>query len=212
MQQADFDHTHFQQDNEAGDAALLVKFFDKSVQDKAKTEAEGRPVFKDVCYVDIRTVGSKNGFVCRPARQQDKTRFPKHYEAYKQRAEVPTEGTPLVEWTLISRSQAEELAYLNVKTVEQLASVSDGNISVIMGGYDLKSRAKKWLEQAKNVAQENVAEAVKSAKEEAAEQRARADMLEERLAKLEASMMNAEPEAEAEAEPTPKRASRRNRK
>lgn len=191
MQQLDYDHTHFEQGNNAGDQALLVKFFNKPVQDQAATQEQGRPVFKDVCYVDIRTVGSKNGYVCRPARQDDKNRFPRHYKAFLDRVEMPLEGTPLAEWTLISRSQAEEMAYLGVKTVEQLASVSDANIGVIMGGFALKAKATEWLEAAKkNGSDPKVAQALEDAKAEAAQQKARADLLEERLNKLE-SMLEA---------------------
>lgn len=194
MQQLDYDHTHFENGNNAGDAALLVKFFNKAVQDQAATQEQGRPVFKDVCYVDIRTVGSKNGYVCRPARQDDINRFPRHYQAFKDRVEMPLEGTPLSEWTLISRSQAEELAYLGVKTVEQLSSVSDANIGVIMGGYAIKAKAKDWLERAKETGSATKLQAIADeAKAEAAEQKARADMLEERLNKLEKSLL--EPKA-----------------
>ena len=49
----------------------------------------------------------------------------------------------------LTRSQAEELAFLRIKTVEQLAEVSDGNGSQIMNFHALKAEAKKWLESAK---------------------------------------------------------------
>jgi hypothetical protein len=51
-----------------------------------------------------------------------------------------------MEWNLITRTQAEELAFLHIKTVEQLASVKDSNIQNFMGGYTLRDKAKKWLE------------------------------------------------------------------
>jgi hypothetical protein len=53
---------------------------------------------------------------------------------------------PLSEWPQITRTQAEELAFLNVKTVEQMATVKDSNISNMMGGYGLREKAQKWLE------------------------------------------------------------------
>ena len=97
MQQADFDHTLFESGNNAGDAALLVKFFMKTMPDKEATQKESRAIFKDVEYVDIRVAGNRSSNVCRPARPHDISRFPRHYEAFKQRKEVPLEGTPLVE-------------------------------------------------------------------------------------------------------------------
>jgi hypothetical protein len=149
MQQADFDHTLFEDGNNSGDAALLVKFFTKTVPDKEATAAQSRAIFKELEYVDIRVAGSRTSNVCRPARPNDISRFPKHYEAFKQRKEAPIEGTPLTEWAVISRSQAEELSFLNVKTVEQLAAMSDNHASQRMGGYDLKAKATKWLEVAR---------------------------------------------------------------
>ena len=186
MQQAEYDHTLFEQGNNKGDASLLVKFFTKTVPDTDASKKEARAIFKDVEYVDIRVAGSRSSHVCRPARHNDIQRFPKHYEAFKQRKEMPIEGTPLVEWPQISRSQAEELAFLNVKTVEQLSVMADNLAAQRMGGYDLKARAIKWLE---------LADAVKDPLEtveklEAAEKRA--DAAEERANVLEASLQQLE--------------------
>lgn len=213
MQQADFDHTLFEQGNNAGDASLLVKFFLKTVPDKTKSAEENRAMFKDVEYVDIRVAGSRTSNVCRPARPADIARFPRHYEAFKNRQEMPTEGTPLIEWALISRSQAEELAFINVKTVEQLAALSDNFASQRMGGYDLKAKAIKWLEMAKEngtplALQEKLDEA--EARADKAEERANA--LESTLQQMEArlnAMENARVEPEAVEAPTPSRRSKR---
>ena len=96
--------------------------------------------------IDIRVPGSKDN-VCRKATQRDINRFPRHYEAFKARiSDEYLEGMPLKEWPLITRSQVEELAFINVKTVEQLSAVSDANASQIMGIYKLKEKAKEWLE------------------------------------------------------------------
>jgi hypothetical protein len=148
MQTADFNHNDFKDTAEA-DKALLVKFFTKNVENKLETQAAGRPIFKEKTYIEIRIAGQRDAQACRPVTHADKQRFPRHWEAYEKRVEPPTEGTPLTEWTLISRTQAEELAFLHVKTVEQLASVNDTNISNFMGGHGLKEKAQKWLEKAK---------------------------------------------------------------
>jgi len=152
MATADFDHTMFEQGNNAGDETLLVKFFNKPKENKAKTLEEGRPIFDDVVYVDIRVAGSRNGHVCRPARQGDMQRFPRHYAAFKNREEIPLEGTPLSEWSLVTRSQVEELSFFNVKTVEQLAEMSDGNAQGFMGLNTLRQKAKDWVIKAKEAA------------------------------------------------------------
>ena len=118
---ADFNHEDFQStQQQEQDSTLLVKFYIKAVADKTATAEQGRPIFREREYIDIRIPGSRDG-AARPATFRDQQRFPKHYQAFKQRIDQPSEGTPLVEWGMISRSQAEELAFKNIKTVEQLA-------------------------------------------------------------------------------------------
>lgn len=154
MQVAEYNHEEFKS-REAADDTLLVKFFVKAVKDEAKSLEEGRPVFKDVEYIDIRVPGQRDSMACRPASARDIERFPRHYHAFKERTELPQEGTPLSEWPAISRSQAEELSFYNVKTVEQLAELSDTHASQFMGIQALKRQAKDWLEVAKEQAAAN---------------------------------------------------------
>lgn len=134
------------------DAQLLVRFFYKEKEDKAKTQAEGRPIFKDTEYIEIRVRGNRDPQACRPATHADKNRFPRHYEAFKKRVELPEEGTPLAEWPQISRSQIEELSFMSLKTVEQLAKAADTHIGKIRGGYTLKQRAVDWLSSSNTTA------------------------------------------------------------
>ena len=149
MQTADFDHHAFEQNAQSEeDKKLLVKFFMQPRPDKLATVKEGRPIFKDVEYVDIKIPGDRTGGACRPATYQDKIRFSDHYRMFKARIEVPLEGTPLGEWPLITRSLVEELAFHNVKTVEHLAGMADVNIAKFMGLGTLKAKAVTWLETA----------------------------------------------------------------
>jgi hypothetical protein len=105
----------------------------------------GRPVFREKLYIEIRIAGQRDIQAARPATHADKQRFPRHLEAFEKRVEPPTEGMPLIEWPKITRTLAEELAFLNVKTVEQLASMKDANLQQIMGGYGFRDQAVKWL-------------------------------------------------------------------
>lgn len=185
METADFDYKDFETGQQAqGDATLLVKFYLKSTPDAAKSAAEGRPMFKEVEYVDIKIPGSRTGGACRPARQKDLERFPRHYAAFKNRIEEPNDGTPLAEWPAISRSQADELAFFNVKTVEQLAEMSDTNAGQFMGMNALREKAKAWLAKAAEGAPALALAAV------VAEKDAQIAMLSERLNALEGNAPN----------------------
>jgi hypothetical protein len=143
--QAEYNHNDFINTSEA-DKALLVKYFYKQRPDNAATKENGYPSFKDVAYIEIRIAGQRDPQACRPATEADKQRFPAHYKAFLDRVEAPLEGMPLTEWPQVTRSQVESLAFTGVKTVEQLASINDTNISNFMGGYALKAKAQKWLE------------------------------------------------------------------
>ena len=133
-------------------SALLVKFFIRPRLDEAASAEADRPIYREVEYVDIRIPGSPDNRV-RPATPRDKARFPKHYAAFKNRvSQEMLEGTPLAEWPQITRSQVEELAFFGVKTVEQLAGMSDANAQQSRAGFvGLKTKAKEWLDKMHSV-------------------------------------------------------------
>lgn len=147
---AEYNHEDFEQTRQSEqDEKLLVKFYTKTVKDNTKSAEQGRAVFKEIEYVDIRIPGARGTGAARPATFKDKQRFPKHYAAFKARVEMPVEGTPLSEWPVITRAHAEELGFMGVKTVEQLAGMADSNASQFMGGQSFKAKATAWLERAK---------------------------------------------------------------
>jgi hypothetical protein len=67
-------------------------------------------------------------------------------------------GTPLSEWSLISRSQAEELKGLKFHTIEQIAEASDLalqrlGMSAGMSPYTFRDRAKAFLNKSSSDAE-----------------------------------------------------------
>lgn len=149
-QTAEYDYTDFQDSKrDSADATLLVKFYYHPYKDLVASAAEGRPIFVDKEYIDIRVPGQRDS-VNRRANARDKARFPRHYKAFKERIEMPIEGTPLAEWPAISRSLADELAFRNIKTVEQLAELNDNLMHNIHGAQNFKQKAKDWLLRAKD--------------------------------------------------------------
>lgn len=155
--------TLFIEKPDAGDETLYVNFYMKPVLNRLKTdggttvidgkevkvEPAGHPVYDDKEYVTIRGGGDKTLINDRPVNRNDKRRFAKRYEAFKRGVQGGQSGMPLRDWPSITRSQAEELAYFGVVTVEQLATLPDGNIPSIGPVSALKQAATKWLEQAK---------------------------------------------------------------
>jgi len=134
-----------------GDENLLVKFYKGNIQNELKSRQEGRPIFEEVDCIHIMIPGNKDHIIDRPASQMDINRFPDHYRKFKAREDQSEmEGTPLEEWPGVTRAQAEEFRYINIRTVEQLAAVADNHISNVMGGPVLKQKAAKYLEAAKD--------------------------------------------------------------
>tara|TARA_R110000772_G_scaffold33324_9_gene81219 strand:+ start:179 stop:973 length:795 start_codon:yes stop_codon:yes gene_type:complete len=130
------------------DANLLVKFFTKPIPNRTTPHINGVPQFEDAEYVDIRVNGRSDPIV-RRATPHDKQRFSPHYNAFKQRTEMPQVGYPLSEWAAIPRGMVETFTHFNIKTVEQLAGVSDGDAGNIKGGIMFKQKALAFLETLK---------------------------------------------------------------
>lgn len=160
----------------AADATLLVRFFKNPKLNEGKSAIEGRPIFEETDYIQIMQPGNKDSIIIRPATPMDKNRFAEHYRKYTARQEQEyVDGTLLSEWPGVTRSQCEELAYFNIKTVEQLAAVSDSNAQKIMGIQVLKSKAAAYLESADG---EKAAEELRKQKELNAQLMARLEALE----------------------------------
>lgn len=148
METLDYDYTIHSTPGK-GDDTLLVKFFTAPVQDMKASEAAGRPIFKDVEWIDIRIPGNRDNVVNRPTRPTDLTRFPRHYAAFKARdsATEKVVGTLLDQWTWrgMTRARVEELKHFNIRTVEQLANASDAVALNFHGFQEMKLAANRYL-------------------------------------------------------------------
>lgn len=139
----------------AGDDSLFVVFYMGVIKDEAKSIDQGRPIFNDVECVKIVIPGDKNNVNDRPASERDKQRFARQYAAFKQglKEEDQITGTRLHDWPFLSRAQSEELKYLGIRTVEQLAEVRDDVTSRVPGLTNLKQHAQVWLGKSKSAAE-----------------------------------------------------------
>ena len=151
MQTADFNVDDFSTGNRyKGDENLFVRFFTTSVEDKPASAEAQRPIFKEQEMCGIRVPGQQHEN-CYKANYKYKNRFPRHYQAFKDRTEMPVSGTPLSEWGLIADTVVQEMAFFNIKTVEQLAGLRDSVMGKFKGAVGYKNKAQAWLDTA-NVA------------------------------------------------------------
>jgi len=170
---ADFDVADFE--NPEDTKGVYARFYVVPKEDAAASLHEGRPVYKDVVYIEIVSAGNSTNIIRRPVTDMDRRRFRKQHEMFLAGSEDQLVGTPLVEVPWITRSQVEELHYLKVRTLENLASLNDAVCTNIPGMFELKRKAAAYIAKA-------------SADAPFEEMRAENDLLKERLAALEAAM------------------------
>jgi hypothetical protein len=145
----EFDVKDFEDPN--NNSGVYARFYLASKEDRAESEKAGRPIFKDVEYIEILAAGNANNIIRKPASDVERYRFRQQYAKFKEGDTEQLTGTPLTEVPWITRSQVDELLYRKVRTLEQLASLNDADCNV-PGMYELKRKAAAWLVKAQEAA------------------------------------------------------------
>lgn len=134
------------------DRNVIVMFSKEAIQNAAKSEAEGRPIFDAIDYVRIQHPGERD-FDKRPAREEDRMRWPHAWQAYQNNVGQAPAGTPL---DILFPSNPEIVATmkaLQVLTVEHLAEAGEAALSRIgFGARGWQAKAKTFMEMAANAA------------------------------------------------------------
>jgi len=174
------------------DSRLQVRFYKRAVQQEQETLAAGRPIYKEFDFVHICVAGDSLTEIDTYVLPSHKTRFPIQWANYQNRLGADDQevvGTPLHEWPLVSKSQAEELRGMKFHTVESIANASDQQLQRMgmaagMSPYAFRDKAKAFLNTATTAAESDKREQELQA-------------LREELAKkeLETAKMKAETEA-----------------
>lgn len=170
------------------DLALGVEFFLKPVENPRKSAEAGRAIYDEREYIRIALPGDSKSEIVAPANELHYVphlksrvtfaeRFAAAYDAFKRDQADYVHGTPLSAISFVNLAEREELASQKVKTVEQLAGLTDQAIRKLgMGWREKVERAKAFLDRSKETAE--------------------VDGLKARIAELEA-MMRPAPVAEA---------------
>jgi hypothetical protein len=148
-------------DENNADARLQVRFYKRPVQQEAETLASGRPIYKEFDFVHICVAGDTLTEIDTYVLQNHKTRFPIQWANYQNRIGKDDQeviGTPVAEWPLVSKSQAEELRAMRFYTVEAIAGASDQQLQRMgmaagMSPYAFRDKAKSFLNLASDSAE-----------------------------------------------------------
>lgn len=133
------------------DSKLNVKFSTEPVFSKRETYfAEGVPKYVDMDFVTITIPGNRDLIIHTPVTDFYAWRFPHEHAAFKRGQEAAVIGTPLEMWPGILASQVAELKHHGIRTVEQIATLSDSSSGVMRGFYAMKQKAQQFLDDAKD--------------------------------------------------------------
>ena len=147
-------------DTQGADARLAVQFYKKSVKQEDASNEAGRPIFKEFDFVRIMIPGDNLTEIDTYAQESHKQRFPRQWAHYQNKVGTHQDfvGTPIEQWPLITRSQAEELRGLKFPTVESVANCSDQQMQRIgmvagMSPHSFREKAKAFLNLASDSAE-----------------------------------------------------------
>jgi len=149
-------------DDIGADSRLAVTFYKRSMKQEDESMAAGRPIFREFDFVRICIPGDSLTEIDTYADNGHKARFPRQWAHYQNQVgdHEAVIGTPIEEWTIISRSQADELKGIKFATVESVANASDLQIQRIgmiagMNPYSFRDKAKAFLNLADQVGETN---------------------------------------------------------
>jgi hypothetical protein len=144
--------------------APLVRFETRAIENRAESIKQGRYVADDRVFVIVTPAGSKDEFeqeaqtwlssIRERARKgtfnpEWARHFEQHFKAWQEGQELPDMGTPIKTWPLLSPAKVEMYIRANVRTVEDLAALTEEGIKNCgMGARMDKQTAANWLETA----------------------------------------------------------------
>lgn len=133
----------------AGDAGMVVIFYNKAQHSPAKSATEGRPIYEDSVFVKIHAPGERLNVIDRPATDDDRRRWPMQWHQFTQQKQQVPEGTPVDLLYPEHPSIPAMLRAYHVHTVEHLAQLSGNAIDNLgMGAQRYVNDARRFLDQA----------------------------------------------------------------
>ena len=142
-----------------------IDFRHDFIEDRGASDKNGRYMAKDVEIVTLTPAGDNKTLVEEyvprwldnlKARLRNKAISQefydycvKSYDVWKDKGVMDLIGTPIKGWALLSAAQQENLISINIRTVEDLATLTEDGLAAIgMGARALKTKAKTWLDEA----------------------------------------------------------------
>ena len=130
---------------------VFAKFYDRVVKTDEVDKKTGLPVFKEVCFVEIRLKNNTTDIVDQPATEEKKQRFKKEYELYLQSKEELKEGTALSLFAFLTPLEIETLKVRGIFSLEDFSKMTK-NQAEDLGLVKEWEKADEFLKLYKNQA------------------------------------------------------------
>ena len=131
--------------------SLAARFYDRPVKTD-RLDTNGLPVFKNVCYCEIRIRDNTTEVFDQPATDEKIARFPVEYARYQLSRKQVENGTPLEQFAFLTLSEIETCKYRGIFTIEALADLSDVHAKDL-GIEEERILAQRFLEGSRKVKQ-----------------------------------------------------------
>jgi hypothetical protein len=139
----------------------FITFEQRAIEDRDASIKSGGIVMRDVDYVIVRQVGSKDTVekdavewladldrmvALRSYPAEWARHFRDKYDAFKKGQSEPELGLSVRQWPSLSKAQAENLINAGVRTVEDVADMNEPTMQRVgMGARELKKKAATYL-------------------------------------------------------------------
>src|SRR5215831_13713798 len=133
---------------------LRPEFYMDPVRDEAASAQAGREIYREVERVKIIVPGATQAtVVVKNVSDVERNRWPDEYRAWRAGQEMPLSGTPIEHWPLLNSAQVKMLRAVDVRSVEEVARLSDVHVQgLVMGGMSLREQARAWLDNSEYTA------------------------------------------------------------
>ncbi len=147
---------------------IIPKFYREKQFDASASKLAGRAIFREYDAIELMIPGDHTTVHKDAANEEWIRRFPKHWAAYKDGQEQ-VNGMPLEAWheMIPHPGVIEEFRAMKVRSVEDLANLSDAFISRAPMGLEWRKKAKIEVEKQKGLEAHISANAELTAKMEA---------------------------------------------
>lgn len=129
--------------------SMNVLFYLRPVKNEVASKEQNRPIHTNIDFIRMQVPGESSTVIDRPAREDDKQRFPDKWNRYiHDKTQVP-EGTPIELLYVNNPAMGENMKAFGVFTVEQCANLSaHAMTSIGMGAQEAQTKARAYLESA----------------------------------------------------------------